>query len=329
MRIRKLRKLCLFTSIVISTFLCTSCTNNSSDSWSGYTVGDFVYVSAPFGGRLERLLVAVGDKIAIGTPLFDLDAQNELAIRAENEAKLKNAKASTENLGKGKRSEEIHVIEAQLAQAESALTFAKSALTRDQLSYEAGGLSKANLDDAVNTEQQAVKKVEELKSSLGVAKLPARSDEIAASRASTVAAQNALQQSEWQLSQKHQSSVVQGVVYELFYRVGEYVAPAQPVLSILSPENIKVRFYVSEFDLPKIELGLQVRINCDGCTPGTIGKVTRIATQAEFTPPVIYSNTERNKLMFLIEAHPLLEQAMRLRPGQPVQVSLVKSGQKQ
>lgn len=297
------------------------CTNNrSAQTWFGYTVGDFIYVASPFGGRLEKLTVLPGEKVSVGTPLFDLDSESESAIRSENLAKFENAISTTNNLGKGKRADEIRVIEAQLAQAEAAQTYAGATLKRDRQTFEFGGLSKAELEIAITNEEQASKKVEELRASLSVARLPSRTDEILASQANAAAAKNALKQSDWQLSQKHQTSKVDGLVYELFFRVGEYVSPAQPVLSILPPTNIKVRFFVPESDLASVQLGQIIKINCDGCDKNIPARVSRIGTQAEYTPPVIYSNSERSKLMFLIEAYPSPEDASHLRPGQPIEV---------
>ncbi len=297
------------------------CSDNSSNgSWFGYTVGDFVYISSPFGGRLEKLTVNPGDNVKVGVPLFDLDSENEVAIRLENLAKLENARSTSNNLGKGKRVDEIKVIEAQLAQAEAAESYAIATLRRSQQTFEIGGLSKAELEIVINNEEQASKRVEELKASLSVARLPSRVDEILAAQASATAAKNTLKQSEWQLAQKHQSSPVDGLVYELFFRVGEYVSPAQPVLSILPPKNIKIRFFVPEADLTNVKLGQTVKVNCDGCGKDIQAKISRVSSQAEFTPPVIFSNSQRSKLMFLIEAYPSPEEAVRLRPGQPIEV---------
>jgi HlyD family secretion protein len=302
------------------------CTNEKSNAvWSGYTLGDFVYVSSPIGGKLLKIYVAPGENVSPGKSLFDLDSENEDAIRSENQAKLDSAKSTTSDLEKGKREDEIKIIEAQLAQAQSAQNYAKTTLNRNRQIFDFGGISSAELDTAITNEQQATKRVEELIASLKVAKLPSRVDEILASQAITNAARNVLKQSDWQIAQKHQISSVNGVVYELFFRIGEYVATAQPVLSILPPNNIKVRFFINETDLTGVALGQVVHINCDGCVKNIPAKISRIATQAEFTPPVIYSNSQRSKLMFLIEAYPSPENAVNLRPGQPIEVTKARN----
>jgi HlyD family secretion protein len=97
------------------------------------------------------------------------------------------------------------------------------------------------------------------------------------------------------------------------------VPAGRPVLSILPPGNIKVRFFVGEPMLPKVTLGDTVEVTCDGCKP-VMAKVSFIARAAEYTPPVIYSLEERNKLVFMIEAR--TDAPDGLRVGQPVSVAL-------
>ena len=98
------------------------------------------------------------------------------------------------------------------------------------------------------------------------------------------------------------------------------VPAGRPVLSILPPGNIKVRFFVGEAMLPKIALGDSIEVTCDGCRAGITAKVSFIARAAEYTPPVIYSLEERNKLVFMVEAR--TDTPDGLRVGQPVSVAL-------
>jgi HlyD family secretion protein len=134
-------------------------------------------------------------------------------------------------------------------------------------------------------------------------------------------AQARLNSSQTRLTRRKVFSPVDGTVQEIYYRPGEMVAAGRPVVSLLPPGNIKVRFFVPQTVLPNIAYGDTVRIGCDGCASGLTARVSFIAKQSEFTPPVIYSLEERAKLVFLIEALP--EKPDALRVGQPVDVSLV------
>jgi HlyD family secretion protein len=109
-------------------------------------------------------------------------------------------------------------------------------------------------------------------------------------------------------------------VQQIYFRVGEMVPAGRPAVALLPPGNVKVRFYVNEAMLPELKLDDMVNIRCDGCADNLSAKISFIARTAEFTPPVIYSLEERNKLVFMIEARP--ERPELLRVGQPVSVTL-------
>jgi HlyD family secretion protein len=113
---------------------------------------------------------------------------------------------------------------------------------------------------------------------------------------------------------------VSGTVQQIYFRVGETVPAMRPVLSIMPPGNMKVRFYIAEPDLPKIAIGDEVRITCDNCASDLTAKIYFIATSAEYTPPVIYSLDERNKLVYLVQARPSRPDPLRV--GQPISVFL-------
>ena len=104
------------------------------------------------------------------------------------------------------------------------------------------------------------------------------------------------------LTRRKLASPVNGSVQEIYYRPGEYVLAGRPVVSLLPPNNIKIRFFVPETLLPKISLGQEVQIHCDGCKADVSARVTFISRTSEFTPPVIYSLEERSKLVYLVEA---------------------------
>jgi HlyD family secretion protein len=105
---------------------------------------------------------------------------------------------------------------------------------------------------------------------------------------------------------------------EIYFREGEMVPAQRPVLSIMPPGNMKLRFFVPETQLPKLAIGDEVKVTCDNCAGDLTAKIYFIATTAEYTPPVIYSLDERNKLVYLIQARP--NKPASLRVGQPISV---------
>jgi HlyD family secretion protein len=130
--------------------------------------------------------------------------------------------------------------------------------------------------------------------------------------------------SQTKLDRRKASSPVTGSVEQIYFRVGEMVPAGKPVVALLPPGNLKVRFFVNEAILPRIKLGDAVKLQCDGCAADLTATVSFMSRTSEFTPPVIYSTEERAKLVFMIEARP--QQPDRLRVGQPVSVALVPAG---
>ena len=126
--------------------------------------------------------------------------------------------------------------------------------------------------------------------------------------------------SQTRLARRRGFAPVAGAVQQIYFREGEMVPAQRPVLSIMPPGNMKVRFYVAEPDLPKIAIGDEVRVGCDNCAPDLTARIYFVATTAEYTPPVIYSLDERNKLVYLVQARPSRPDALRV--GQPVSVYL-------
>jgi HlyD family secretion protein len=133
-------------------------------------------------------------------------------------------------------------------------------------------------------------------------------------------AQARVNTSETRLNRRRMAAPIDGVVQQIYFREGETVPAQRPVISILPPDNMKVRFFVPETELARLKIGQEVRVTCDGCAADLTAKIYFIATKAEYTPPVIYSQDERSKLVYLIQARPAKPE--NLRVGQPVSIYL-------
>ena len=301
--------------------LLAACAKHEATGWSGYVEGDYVYVASPLGGSLEALDVRRGQSVVRGAPLFALESEAEKAAREEAAARLAAAQAQAEDAGKGRRPEELAVTAAQRAQARVEAQRASDEYARQQALLAQGFISPQRLEDARSAAEQARQRVAEMDAALRVARLPAREDERVAAQASAQAARQALRQTDWRQSQKAQRAPADALVADTFFRVGEWVQPGQPVVALLPPGATRARFFVPEAELASIAVGQAVAIHCDGCDAPIPARIDFIASQAEYTPPVIYSNAQRSRLVFLVEARPAdVRDAARLRPGQPVDV---------
>ena len=298
------------------------CSSPDPERFQGYVEGDFVYMASSQPGQLTRLEVAPGQAVAASAVLFALESGTESAALRQAREQLRAAEATRADMASGKRPQELAVIDAQLQQARAESDRAARQLVRDEAQAAIGGAAQAQVDDARAAAQSASAKVRELSDQLAVARLPTRAEQVAAQAAEVEAARAAVAQAQWRLDQKVVLAPDAGLVFDTMYRAGEWVPAGSPVVRMLPPGNVKVRFFLPEAAIGRIAPGRAVTIRCDGCAAEVPAVVSFVSSQAEFTPPVIYSNETRAKLVFLVEARPAVENAPKLRPGQPVSVVL-------
>lgn len=286
----------------------------------GYVEGELVRVSAPVEGRLASLAVERGAEVAAGAPLFALDQTIQRAARDEAAATLRRAQANLADLRKGEREEELAAIEARRAQAEADLVLAEQRLRRQQELVRTSASARDRLDEAMAEAKSDRALVDQLTAELAVARLGGRSDRIDAAEAEVAAAEAGLASAEHRLAELAPVAPTAARVEDTHFRPGERVPADRPVVSLLPPENVKLRFFVPEPRLSRLAQGIEVAWSCDGCPAGLTARISFVSGEAEFTPPVIYSIGSREKLVFMVEARPVA--GFLPRPGQPVDVRL-------
>ena len=302
--------------------IASACSRQQSTGYQGYVEGRFVYVASPESGRLEHLTVARGDTIAAGAPLFIFDDDPEASAEREARQVLQSAQSHLTDLQNGKRPQEIEVTKAQLAQALAEKNRAEQTLNIDQIQYKAGGIPQTDVINAQEAVDSSAAKVRELEADIAVDALPAREQQIQSQVFQVAADRAALAEAEWRSGQKKIASPRQGLVFDTLFREGEWVSAGNPVVQLLPPENYEVRFFVPETKVGSLKPGQSVSVQCDGCSANVPAVITFVSPQCEYTPPIIYSNENRSKLVFMVIAKPSAQNASLLHPGQPVEVAL-------
>ncbi|HCR11980.1 MAG TPA: HlyD family efflux transporter periplasmic adaptor subunit [Solidesulfovibrio sp.] len=307
-------------AVFLVLLLLSGCESKVSSAYQGYIEGEFVYVAGKIAGRLDVLEVARGDVVAAGQTLYALEHAYETAGVAMAEADLRQAEDTLHDKQKGLRPEEIAQIEADLRRADASRALSSLEYDRRIKLYGDAVIAKEELDTSRTTHARDKQQVRELEAKLATGKLPSRVDQILAAKAAVEAARAALDQARWNLGQMTQAAGVSGLVYDVLHYAGEWVAAGSPVVTLLPPANVKVRFFVPEAVAGSLALGQRLRVAFDGGAP-VAATVSYIAPSVEYTPPVIYSQGFREKLVIMVEGRFAPDVAARMHPGQPVDVT--------
>ncbi len=294
--------------------------------WQGYVEADFVKVGPTQQGLLTSVAVARGDAVEAGAPLFTQDDANDRAARNQAAQMLARAERQLANLMAGGKATEIEQAEANLADAQSTLGRIAGDLARGEALLPRGSATRQSVDQLRADHRSAQARVEALQAVLRQSRGPmGRQGEIEAQRASVGASRADLDMAEWRLAQRRVVAPVSARVADVLARPGETLAAGVAVVSLLPPGNIFVRFFVPEPLFSTVHLEDPVALACDGCPADLSARVSFISPRAEYTPPLIYSESSKAKLVFVVEARPAREQAVRLHPGQPIEVRPIEA----
>lgn len=259
-----------------------ACAPHQTDAMQGYGEADYIYLASQEAGVVRDLSVTEGQSVAPGDVVARLDP-DRLSLNAQS------ASASSSALAEAVRA----------AEANARLT--QTNFTRSQQLFAQGFESQAKLDADRAARDQAAAQLDQTRRQLNAS-----------------GAESGLAQT--RLNDLSVTAPKAGRIERIFHRQGEVVAAGAPIATLLAPENMKVRFFAPENMVARLRPGVRVSFSCDGCAANLTGRVIRVADEPQFTPPVIYSLEQREKLVYLVEARP--DQAEAIRPGLPVDVRI-------
>lgn len=288
--------------------------------YQGYIEAENIYISSPYGGQLFQLHTTRGKLVEKGDLLFELDPNPEMLELTQREALYKQGVDTLHDLEKPKRQAEIDAINAQIKQADAQLSLANLRMKRNQILYDRRVLDKDTLDAAVERYHEADGLKAQRTANLQLALLGAREDRISAQSASAAALLSKIKEIKWQVEQKRLSAPTAGIIFDTYYRPGEYVERGRPVMSIVAPENTHVEFFVPLRELSNLHLGKIVYFTYENNKERKRAKIVYISPEAEYMPPLVYSRDNSDKIVFRIKADVVSQ--TRLIPGEPVIVSI-------
>jgi HlyD family secretion protein len=284
---------------------------SGAERFTGYVVADDIYMTSPVAGTLASVSVRRGQRIVAGAALFQVDPTERAAGAEQARAQI------------GAEQAQVNQQQSALARAREDLAAARADAAKQGAQLERmtaaqaekpGSVAQVDIDQLRAGHDAALRRADAARAQLGAA-----SAAIDAARAQVGGAEAGLTSARRRLAELAPVAPAAGRIEDVMFKPGETVPPNVPVVSIVPDGQVKVRFYVPQAMVNAYKPGRKVAIACDGCASGMTASVDFVATEPEYTPPVIYSLDARQKLVFMVEAVPSSPRA--LVPGQPIDVA--------
>jgi HlyD family secretion protein len=265
--------------------------------------------------------VARGDEVRSGDKLFAQDDVEDRAALDQAIAAQAQERAKLADLEAPSRTPEISQAQAELSDVQAAHDRVARDLARNEAILASGAVTRQSVDQLRDDAKSARSKIEASQAKLAMMmETTGSAHAIVAQQAAVLAATASQAAAQWHFDQRHVAAPAAGRIADSYAKPGETIGAGVAVVSLLPPANIFVRFFVPETALARVHPGDWVAIACDSCPPNLFARISFVATQSEYTPPVIYSQGTRGSLVYLIEAFPDPNRLPLLKPGQPVDV---------
>jgi HlyD family secretion protein len=283
-----------------------------------------VQVAPQVPGRVVRLPLQEGAAVRKGelvaqldTTDYDLRLQEARAVLAQSQAQLDLALA-------GNRDEDVQRARAQVREAEAAARAAQADLARITQVYERKSATQKQMDDASAQAERAAAALAAAQQMLARLTRGSRQEEIRIARAQADLAKARVAQAEKSVADCAVAAPLDGVVSARSREEGEMAAAGAPLCTISRLDEVWLSIYVPESRLPALRIGASATVRLDGATQSYTGKVTFIASEAEFTPRNVQTRDERAKLVYRVKiALPNVDR--RFKPGMPADGFLEKA----
>ena len=279
-------------------------------NFTGYVVAHNIYLSASQSGTVSEVFVRRGQRVRAGEPAFALDPT---LLMAQVDAQ----RALMDQLAASERLEQAAALRAEALLAQSGTEKDRAAADKRRLlnTYETrkGSVSRSDLDHAIAAAASADQVWEAARHEVAMGH-----ERVIMAGAERVQAEARLRGLERQLADLAPLCPADGVIDDVLYQPGEWVMANVPVLGLIPHDEVRVRFFVPQDRVTDFGPGTVVAVTCDGCPSGMRATVDFVAERPEYTPPVIYSLANRERLVFLVEAVPAAPDLLRV--GQPMDV---------
>jgi HlyD family secretion protein len=289
-------------ALAASFLLALAACGDGTPTLHGYAEGEFVMLAPETAGRVAAVNAAEGAAVPAGAILFRLDTSAEQLALEAAQARANAATARFDDAAAGGRTPEIAAARDQFQQARAVQVRARADRARAQELADTGVIPRARLDEAIAASDAADARVSETRQRVTLAELPARENQIKALAASAEEAERQVALAEDALRRRTVAAPTAGRVERILRYAGDVAGPTLPAIRFLPDGRVIAVLFIPAPALSQTPVGTRVAISCDGCPEGAGAEIISIADETEFTPPIIYSDAERSRLVYRAEA---------------------------
>ena len=309
-----MKKKCLLSLLV----LCLASCKLSNTKLQGFIDSDPIYLNSPVSGRLVKLNIADGDYVNSGESAFILHDGSLKDKEQTLVAELNRNKAILADSTQGMRQSALLVLEANLEQAQARYDLAIARYERALKLKDKGAIDQDKFDGYKFEKIRLAAQVAEAKANIIEAKKGARVNLKKANEAAVIASEFNLKQLQSKLKQQIGIIPKPGYILDTFYSVGEWVPSFKPIASLVDPNDLFIKFYLPISLLRQVNVGDEIDYQIYGSNKLHKAKVSFISSEATYTPPMVFSDDNNEKYVYLVRAK--VNKSKLLRLGQPVTV---------
>lgn len=311
---------------------------------SGVVEATTVDLTSRVTARVEAVHVRPGEAVTEGQLLVELDCSDAEALLAEAEARGR-AAAAQADAARAQTDAARRNASAARAAARSARDRIDALESRQELASRQADrvaalgehVSVARLDEARTAADGLGLEVGSARTSAEAsirqaaaasAQTDAAGAQAEAAARSVEAAEAAIARARLLVGECQVRAPRAAVVDEVYYEVGELPRPGATLVRLVDLAEVTATFYLPNAELGAVRLGQRARVEADAFPGQPVeGTVVTVSTEAEFTPRNIQTRTDRDRLVYPIEVRvPNEGGPVLLRPGMPVQVTLLGGG---
>lgn len=266
--------------ILLGLLITASCSDKNGSDAFGQFEADEVVISSETNGRLLNFDLEEGQRLEVGERVALVDTTQ---LHLQKEEITASIKAIQTNIDK---------LNAQKAVFESQLKTARKELNRFESLLKDNAATQQQLDSAEGRVETLKRQIESVEVEKGSVSAEVRRME------------TKIAQINDQIERASITNPVDGTVLNKFAEEHELVSQGKPLYSIANLDEMILRIYISGAQLPAIQLGETVDVIFDENktdNQSTQGRVSWIASEAEFTPRMIQTKEERVTQVYAVK----------------------------